>query len=359
MTKASTQSDASATGVAPELNERAQKLLKNLVTRYIRDGQPVGSRTLSKDSELALSPATIRNVMADLEDMGLVTSPHTSAGRIPTVKGYRVFIDSLLQIQPLEMEETLRLRQQLLQSTDYNNQNLLQQASDLLSEITHLAGIVMLPKDACTMLRHVEFLPLSEQRILVIMVVNEQQVRNCIIQVSREYSPTELQQAANYLNHAFTGKSIQSVRADLLKDMEQARSDMNHMMQVAIEVADKVFEPNTKHDYVMSGQTHLMQFSELSNIDKLRHLFEAFNRKRDILHLLDQALNAEGVQIFIGEESGYDILDECSLVTSPYEVGGEVLGVLGVIGPTRMAYERVIPIVDITARLVGAALKNE
>ena len=342
-----------------ELNERAQKLLKNLVTRYISDGQPVGSRTLSKDSDLSLSPATIRNVMADLEDMGLVTSPHTSAGRIPTVKGYRIFVDNLLQVQPLEVEETLRLRQQLLQSTDYNNQNLLQQASDLLSEITHLAGIVMLPKHACNMLRHVEFLPLSEQRLLVIMVINEQEVRNCIINVSHEYSPADLQQAANYLNQAFAGKSIQSVRSDLLRDMEQARCDMNHMMQVAIEVADKVFEPKANNDYVMSGQTHLMQFSELSDLDKLRHLFEAFNRKRDILHLLDQALDAEGVQIFIGEESGYEILDECSVVTSPYEVDGEVLGVLGVIGPTRMAYERVIPIVDITARLVGAALKNE
>ncbi len=359
MIKASPHTDAAVPAAPPALNERAQQLLKNLVTRYIRDGQPVGSRTLSKDSDLSLSPATIRNVMADLEEMGLVASPHTSAGRIPTAKGYRIFVDSLLQIQPLDMAETLRLRQQLLQSTDYNKQNLLQQASDLLSEITHLAGIVMLPKQTCNMLRQVEFLPLSEQRVLVIMVINEQEVRNSIINASREYSPSELQQAANYLNRAFAGKSIQNVRRDLLKDMEQARTDMNLMMQVAIEIADQVFQSKASNDYVMSGQTHLMQFSELSNIDKLRHLFEAFNRKRDILHLLDQALNAEGVQIFIGEESGYEILDECSVVTSPYEVNGEVLGVLGVIGPTRMAYERVIPIVDITARLVGAALKND
>ncbi len=357
MTKVSSAADRPRLDTA--LNIRAQQLLKHLVSRYIRDGQPVGSRTLSKDAELALSPATIRNVMSDLEDMGLLISPHTSAGRIPTARGYRVFVDSLLQIQPLEMADTLRLRQQLLESTDYNKQNLLQQASDLLSEITHLAGVVMLPKHTSNMLRHVEFLPLSEQRLLVIMVINAQEVHNCIIHTSREYTPSELQQAANYLNQAFAGKNIQSVRADLLHDMEQARTDMNQMMQFAIEVADKVFEAQGGSDYVMSGQTHLMEVAELSNIDKLRHLFEAFNRKRDILHLLDQALNADGVQLFIGEESGYEILDACSVVTAPYEVEGEVVGVLGVIGPTRMAYERVIPIVDMTARLVGAALKNE
>ncbi len=355
MTKVSPAVEAKPT----VLSERAQQLLKNLVTRYIRDGQPVGSRTLSKDSELALSPATIRNVMADLEDMGLIISPHTSAGRIPTVRGYRVFVDSLLQIQPLAMAETLRLRQQLLESTDYNKQNLLQQASDLLSEITHLAGVVMLPRHKCSMLRHLEFLPLSERRLLVILVINEQEVRNSIIHTSRDYAPSELQQAANYLNQAFAGRNIQNVRTDLLKDMDAMRVDMNQMMQVAIEVADKVFDAPNNSDYVMSGQTHLMEFAELSDIEKLRHLFEAFNRKRDILHLLDQALNASGVQIFIGEESGYKMLDECSIVTSPYEVDGQVVGVLGVIGPTRMAYERIIPIVDMTARLVTAALKND
>lgn len=337
-------------------------MLKTLVSRYIKEGQPVGSRTLSRDCSLDLSPATIRNVMADLEDLGLIISPHTSAGRVPTVQGYRLFVDSLIQVQPVEIEERLRLRQQLLEPTEYNSQSLLSQASALLADTTHLAGVVMLPRQEVQTLRHVEFLSLSGKRVLVILVINETNVQNSIIQTQQDFSSSELQQAANYLNAAFAGKDIKAVRKNLLKEMKAARIDMNNLMQTLEEVATKAFEEpltpaaNTG-DYVLAGQTNLMGMAGAADMDKLRHLFDAFNQKQDILHLLDQALNSNGVQIFIGEESGYDILDEYSIVTSPYRVDGQTVGVLGVIGPTRMAYERVIPIVDLTAQLLSSALK--
>ena len=336
-----------------KISERAEHLLKILVDRYIRDGQPVGSRTLSKNLEL--SAATIRNVMADLEDMGLVCSPHTSAGRIPTALGYRVFVDSLLQVQPLNSQDEQRLRAQLNQAK--NEQDLIQQASHLLSEITHLVGVVMLPRHNSKTLRHVEFLPLSGKRVLVILVINEQEVQNRILTTTRRYSASELEQAANYLNAAFTGKDIDSVRQNLLKDMRDTQETLSAMMQAAIEMADKAFlAPQQAHDMLVSGQTNLLDVAELSNVNKLRELFSAFNQKRDILGLLDQALDAQGVQIFIGEESGYDVLGDCSIVTAPYGHNGSVIGVLGVVGPTRMEYQRVIPIVDLTAKLLGSAL---
>jgi heat-inducible transcriptional repressor len=336
-----------------KITQRAQRLLKLLISRYIRDGQPIGSRTLSKETELDLSPATIRNVMADLEEMGLVVSPHTSAGRIPTALGYRLFVDSLLHINPLSDQEIERLRHQLYQE---NELHLFKQASHLLSEITQLAGVVSLPRHNSNRLRHVEFLPLSDKRVLVILVVNEHEVQNRIIHTSRIYTATELEQAANYLNAAFTGKDIKAVRGGLLHEMQEARETMDQMMQTAIEMAEKVFnhEETEKRDFVMSGQTNLMGAAQLSDVDKLRHLFEVFGQKRDILHLLDQALKAQGVKIFIGEESGYDVLEQCSVVMSPYTVNGEVIGVLGVIGPIRMHYDRVIPLVDLTAKLLSS-----
>lgn len=337
------------------MNERSQHLLKTLITRYIRDGQPVGSRTLSRDAELDLSSATIRNIMADLEEMGLVRSPHMSAGRVPTARGYRVFIDSLLQLNPLNSIEEALLRRQLSQI--YDGQRLMEQTSSLLSEITHLVGIVMLPRRDSNTLRHVEFLSLSHQRILVILVINEQEVQNRIIHTTRHYSDAELQQIANYLNSEFIGKDIRSVRRKLLQELKEARKHIDETMKAAIEVADQAFHTDdSTGDFVLSGQTNLMDVAELSNIEKLRDLFAAFNQKQDILHLLDQAIKAQGMQIFIGEESGYEVLGECSVIASPYTIKGEILGVLGVIGPTRMAYERVIPIVDLTAKLLGSAL---
>lgn len=337
------------------LNERSLQLLKTLIERYISDGQPVGSRALSKDSELKLSPATIRNVMADLEDMGLIHSPHTSAGRVPTVSGYRLFVDSLLTVKPLELQDLNRLQEGLSLIDDQSQA--LGAASRLLSELTQMAGVVTLPKRGMLFLRHVEFLPLSHSRVLVIFVTNEQEVHNKIIHTSRLFSPSELQQAANYLNSIYSGRSLASVRDAVLQELQDDREQMNQLMLDAIKMAQLAFAPNdNKEDFVLSGETNLMGFSELSDRDRLRSLFEAFSQKQGVIHLLDQCMKADGVQIFIGEESGYQAFDHCSLVTSSYSVSDEVVGVLGVIGPTRMAYEKIIPYVDMTAKLLSAAL---
>lgn len=341
-----------------DLNERAQHLLKTLVERYIREGQPVGSRALSRDSGLDLSAATVRNVMADLEDMGLLRSPHTSAGRVPTARGYRVFVDTLLKVEPLETAQVEDLEKHF--SAVENPATLIETASSLLSNITRLAGIVMLPRQDHATLRRVEYLPLSDRQVLVILVVNEREVQNRIIETDRHYSAAELERATNYINSLCAGKDLYCVREELLEELKSARERMNRMMVSAIEMADKAFAVRPpSDDFLVAGQTHLMAYDELSDMEKLRQLFEAFNRKRDILHLLDQSLKASGIQIFIGEESGYEVLDDYSVVTSPYESEGETLGVLGVIGPTRMAYDRVIPIVDLTARLLGAALNKQ
>ncbi|MFZ1641687.1 MAG: heat-inducible transcriptional repressor HrcA [Candidatus Contendobacter sp.] len=343
----------------PALNERTQHLLRILVERYIRDGQPVGSRTLARDAGLDLSPATIRNVMADLEELGYLHSPHTSAGRVPTARGYRLFIDALLHLKPLEHQEIEILRRRIDQPVR-DGAELARSVSDLLSGITHLAGVVMLPRRKAATLRQVEFLPLAENRALVILVLNSQEVQNRVIQTQRPYSAAELQRAANYLNQQFTGQDIQQVRASLLRDLRETRDSLDRLMQTVVEMAEQTFaaEPGGE-DYVVAGQTQLMQYADLSDLDKLRQLFEAFNHKRDLLHLFDQCLHADGVQIFIGEESGFEALEGCSVVTAPYSVEGRVLGVLGVIGPTRMAYDRVIPVVDVTARLLAAALNSQ
>jgi len=229
----------------------------------------------------------------------------------------------------------------------------------MLSEVTKLAGVVMVPRVEHQSFRQIEFLPLSNKRVLVILVVNNKEVQNKIINTSRSYTQSELQEAANYLNEAFAGRDLHAVRGDLLKEMSSAKDEMNQIMQTAIEVAEKAFlGSENEDDYVLAGQTNLMEFDELSSIETLRQLFEAFNRKRDILQLLEQATHAEGLQIFIGEESGYSVLDEVSVVTSTYEREGEVLGVLGVIGPTRMSYDRIVPIVDMTAKILGSTLKS-
>ncbi|WP_292558154.1 heat-inducible transcriptional repressor HrcA [Methylobacter sp.] len=337
------------------LNERSLQLLKMLVERYISDGQPVGSRALSKDSDLNLSPATIRNVMADLEDLGLVHSPHTSAGRVPTVSGYRLFVDSLLTVKPLESKDLSRLHEGLSLSEDTSD--VIGVASRLLSELTQMAGVVTLPKRELVCLRHIEFLSLSHTRVLVIFVTNEQEVHNKIIHTSKVFSPAELQQAANYLNSIYSGRSLDAVRKAVLKELQEDQERMNQGMLDAVKMAQLAFDQdNKKDDYVLTGETNLMGFSELSDMDRLRNLFEAFSQKQGVIHLLDQCMKADGVQIFIGEESGYRAFDHCSLVTSSYSVSDEVVGVLGVIGPTRMAYEKIIPFVDITAKLLGAAL---
>lgn len=341
-----------------ELNERAQLLLKNLVEHYIRDGQPVGSRTLSRESSMGLSAASIRNVMADLEDLGLIHSPHTSAGRVPTNKGYRLFIDSLLTVRPLDHTVVASWKQRLHDSQDPDR--ILASASRQLSDVTSMAGVVMLPRREQISLRQVEFLPLSHKRVLVILVVNEREVQNRIIHTQREYSPGELQQIANYINQLCAGRDLRRVRESLLGELNDTRVSMNQLMADAITMAQQAFGEDEPGDdgLLLAGQTNLMSYEEMGDLDKLRKLFDAFNRKRDILQLLDQSLHADGVQIFIGEESGYEVLDECSVVASPYKVDGQVVGVLGVIGPTRMAYDRVIPIVDVTAQLLGSTLNQ-
>ncbi|WJW76455.1 heat-inducible transcriptional repressor HrcA [Thiohalobacter sp. IOR34] len=340
-----------------EISERAQRLLRVLIEQYVREGEPVGSRTLARASGLDLSPATVRNVMADLEELGFVCSPHTSAGRVPTAQGYRLFVDSLLKVEPLTAPTVEQLRRQL--DIDAEPGELVESVSNLLSSITRMAGVVTLPRQEHAALRRIDFLPLSQRRVLVILIMNEREVQNRIIQTERDYSPAELEAAAAFLNEQFAGKDLAAVRSSLIDEMQRARDGMNQIMNAAVSMAEQVFieDRNAEgEEVVVAGQTNLMDFRELGDVEKLRQLFEAFNQKRELLHLLDQCLCADGVQIFIGEESGYQVLDECSVVTAPYKVEGEVLGVLGVIGPTRMAYERVIPIVDATARLLGAAL---
>jgi len=339
------------------LNERAQHLLRVLIDRYIEDGKPVGSRTLARETRLDLSPATIRNVMSDLEDLGLVAAPHTSAGRIPTVKGYRFFVDTLLSLQPLNDLEVEQLQARMSQDDD--EQGLMNSVSDMLSGITHLAGVVTLPQRNYSAWRHMEFLPMSENRVLTVVVGNDDKIQNRIFTTARPFSPAELQQASNYLNAMFSGKGFADVRTAIVHEMQEAKERMDKLTVATMEMAEQVcLSAERRDDFVLAGQTNLMGVNELSNIDKLRELFDAFSAKRDILHILDECQQADGVQIFIGEESGYHPLDECSVITASYKVEGEVAGVLGVIGPTRMAYERVIPIVDITAKLLSSTLKQ-
>ena len=344
------------------LNERAQHLLRVLIESYIREGQPVGSRTLSRDSGLNLSAATVRNVMADLEEYGFVTSPHTSAGRVPTDKGYRFFVDTLLRQRSTGAVDDVidELRRRLGEEHDRDPKAIVAVASQVLSSITHLAGVVTIPRQPHQSLSQIEFLPLSDNRVLAVMVVNGRDVQNRIVQLDRYHSAEELRHAANFLNQQFGGKELRQVRQDLVAELKQTGERLNQLMVDVIHVAQEMVGAGAPEapEYVIAGETNLMEFAELSNVDKLRRLFEAFTARRDILHLLDLSLRAEGVQIFIGQESGYQILDDCSLVTAPYMLDNETVGVLGVIGPTRMAYERVIPIVDVTARLLGSALNS-
>jgi heat-inducible transcriptional repressor len=340
-------------------NERAQHLLRVLIQRYIQDGQPVGSRTLSKDSGLDLSPATIRNVMSDLEDLGLVSAPHTSAGRIPTAQGYRLFVDTLVRYRKPKNVDIDMLRSQIRDKID-DSGALMSSVSNMLSEFTRLAGVVTIPRGMHAALRQIEFLPLSEKRILAIIVINDREVQNRILHTDRDYTTSELQQTANFINEHYAGADMLQVRQQILTDLEDTRLNMNKAMHDIIAIAQSAMEgaADSGKEFMLAGETNLMDFAELSDIDTLRRLFEAFSRKRLMLDLLDRSINADGVQVFIGGESGYGILDDCSIVTAPYRLGNQTVGVLGVIGPKRMAYDRVVPIVDITARLLRSALSQ-
>jgi heat-inducible transcriptional repressor len=337
-------------------NHRSQQVLKILVERYIQSGCPIGSKTIADEYALGLSPATIRNILADLEDAGYIISPHTSSGRVPTERGYRFFVNSLLEVKPLEGEELTILKNKL--DPDQDTSRLVQSASDILSGITQMIGIVSLPRHDRLQLRQVEFLPLSGQRVLVILVLNNREVQNRIIHADRIYTPSELQQAANYLNMHFSGKDLLVVREELLNSMQHDRDHMTSLMQAAIDVANKAFSQTeeSRSSYMMTGQNNLLR--KESNVERMHALFDAFAQKQDILNLLDSALEADGIQIFIGKESGYQAFDECSIITTSYSVDGQLIGSLGIIGPKRMPYERVISAVDVTAKLLSAALNQ-
>ncbi len=339
------------------LNERSQRLLKLLVECYIRDGEPVGSRTLAKKGSLTMSPATIRNIMADLEAAGFINSPHTSAGRIPTVRGYRFFVNELLNAQLSSDFDSMELAKQLPLGSD--TKELVTAASSLLSTMTKLTGLVMLPRHDSDILQYIEFLPLSDNRVLVILVLNKSEVQNRIIYTDRCYNASELKQIGNFLTAQFSGKELWQIRQELLTALTEEQHNISQLTQSIVDVAGKVLdEQEAKSDYIVSGETNLFNFTDYSGVHKLRDLFMAFAEKRDILYLLNQCLHADGVKIYIGEESGYRPLDDCSIITTPYHRHGKVAGVLGIIGPTRMPYDQAIAAVDITAKLLSAALEE-
>jgi heat-inducible transcriptional repressor len=336
------------------LTERARILLKTLVERYIAEGEPVGSRTLSKHAGLDLSPASIRNIMSDLEEMGFVTSPHTSAGRIPTPRGYRFFVDTLLTVRPLDQLAVSQLETQLAPA---DPQRLITAASTLLSDLSQFAGLVMTPRRNPAF-RQIEFLSLSDKRILLIIVTMEGEVENRVILTELPYSASALIEAANYFNQHFAGRTFDQVRTKLRDELGRMRDDITRLMAAAVDAGSEALDAN-QENVVVAGSRRLLDVEELSsNVGSLRRLFDAFEQKSGLLRLLEQSRNAAGVQIFIGGESELLPLDECSLVSAPYSVDGQVVGTLGVVGPTRMAYERVVPIVDITAKLLSSALSH-
>ncbi|KQZ40920.1 heat-inducible transcriptional repressor HrcA [Duganella sp. Root1480D1] len=333
------------------LDIRAQTLLKALVERYIADGQPVGSRALSKISGLELSPATIRNIMADLEEQGYVASPHTSAGRVPTPRGYRIFVDTLLTVQHID-ERAVQAGLQVAQP-----QKLIANAAQMLSSLTQFAGVVVAPRHE-SVFQQIEFLRLGEKRVLLVIVLPGGDVQNRILLTDVDYTPAQLQQSANFINQHYSGLSFEDVRGRLQHELRQLRDDMGRLMQAAVEAGSEAMAESAD-DMVIAGERNLLSVADLSsNMSSLRAMFDLFEQKTGLMQLLDVSSKASGVQIFIGGESQLVPMDEMSVVTAPYEANGKIVGTLGVIGPTRMAYERVIPIVDITSRLLSNALSN-
>ncbi len=337
------------------LDDRAKTLLRALVERYIADGQPVGSRTLSRASGLDLSPATIRNVMADLEEMGLIASPHTSAGRVPTPRGYRLFVDTMLTARPLDLDQMTpdlaAVRDQLHPDQP---QRVIAQAASLLSSLSHFVGVVTAPRKA-SVFHHIEFLRLGEKRVLVILVAPDGDVQNRVIFTARDYTQGELVEATNYLNSHYAGLAVEEVRERLKHEIEDLRAEIATLMQAAVQTGEQLVE-SSEH-LVVSGERNLLTVQDFGNdMSSLRRLFGMFEQKTELMRLLDVSSRAEGIRIYIGGESQVVPFEELSVVTAPYEVDGRVVGTLGVIGPTRMAYERMIQIVDITSRLVGNAL---
>ena len=333
------------------MDERARALLKALIERYIADGQPVGSRTLSKMFDL--SPATIRNVMSDLEELGLIHIPHTSAGRVPTPRGYRLFVDTMLSAQPFEVMP-IEQASQLLPAADPSRA--VSAAATLLSNLTQFAGVVLAPRRS-QVFRQIEFIRLSEKRVLLIIVTPDGDVQNRILLTPRDYHESALIEAANYFNQHFAGKSFAEVRQSLAGELAKLQEDMSRLMQAAVEAGAQADETDS---VVISGENKLLDVNDLaSDMDRLRKTFSLFEKKTDLMQLLDATSKAQGVQIYIGGDSTIFPVQDLSVVTAPYGVDGRIVGTLGVIGPTRMAYERVIPIVDITARLLSNALSQQ
>jgi heat-inducible transcriptional repressor len=344
--------------VEDSVDPRAQALFKMLVEEYLAQGVPVASRRLASLPSVGVSSATVRNIMADLEARGLVQSPHTSAGKVPTNRGLRFFVDTLLSLDPLETEQLEQLEHEL--NPDLSPEQLVSSASSLLSHLTQMTCVISLPRRDHIALRQVEFLPLSGDRVLVILVLNDREVENRVIHTDREYSEIELTQAANFINHEYGGRSLLSIRQAMVAGMQADKDRMDLLMQAALDVATQVFvDPDDESEdrrVVISGENRLLDMG--GDTDTVRTLFETFSRKGSMLHLLDRSLESHGMQLFIGEESGYEVFDDVSVITAPYEVHGRRAGVLGVIGPTRMAYQEVIPVVDVTARLLGAAINQ-
>lgn len=339
------------------LNERAQYLLKTLINCYVGEGVPVGSKTLAESAGLNISTATIRNVMANLDSMGLVSAPHTSAGRVPTNLGFRMYVDSMLEFSPLEVAIKERLKQQL--NADQDKDTLINMANNLLSDITQMAGVITLPKSGQLNLRRIEFLPLPDKKILAILVVNERDVQNRIIHVEKDYSQDDLVKISNYLNQHFMGKDIFQIRSQLMQELHKARSEVDELMTAAVELADQALKPDEDTEaFRLQGQANLIRFNEANNASQLQNLFQIFQNKRDMLGLLDRCIQAEDMQVFIGAEAGLEGLDDFTVISAPYGSKDNTLGVLGVIGPTRMEYSKVISTVDITARLLSLALSE-
>jgi heat-inducible transcriptional repressor len=338
---------------AETLKPRSLKILQSLVRHYIRDGQPVGSGALARDAEIVVSSATIRHIMADLEQRGYLRSPHTSAGRVPTTQGYRLFIDHFISVQQPAIAEVEKMRGSL--EGDHDAKSLVAKASSLLSGITQLTGIVTLPVQEKLVLRQVEFLPLSESRVLVVLVFNDHQVYNRIIHTKRNFSRRELELAGNFISEKFAQQDLLTVRLSLFDQIKQDRVDLEAMLNTVMDFAQQAKEQQQTKDYVIQGQANLFAIEDDQSVENLKSLFAAFTEKNDILHLLDQSMAAQDIRILVGEESGYDVLENYSLVTAPYYSQGDVVGVLGVIGPRRMQYDKVISTVDITAKLLSSA----
>ncbi len=340
------------------LDERAKTLLKALVERYIADGQPVGSRTLSRASGLELSPATIRNVMADLEELGLIASPHTSAGRIPTARGYRLFVDTMLTAQPRQLPEAAQGNAFEAQLSAEQPQRVIANAAQLLSSLSNFVGVITAPKKP-SVFHHIEFMRLSERRVLVILVAPDGDVQNRVIFTAQDYTPSQLLEASNYLTAHYAGLTIEDVRERLKTEVDALRSEISALMQAAVQAgSDAIAESH--EEVIVAGERNLLTVQDFSSdMGSLRKLFNLFEQKTQLMRLLEVSSRAEGVRIYIGGESMVVPFEELSVVSAPYEVNGIVVGTLGVIGPTRMAYNRMIQIVDITSRLVSNALSTK